>query len=190
MAVKKTKTKRKSTTLVSKREVFQIFLFIALCIYMAQCSSSKKANQSQSRVQTRTSTSNSEARKRLQIADYAKKYIGSKYKYAGRSPKGFDCSGFTYYVMDNFAVDLIPVSREQEKQGKVIPVSKAQPGDLLFFRRSKKGTVFHVAMVVSNGSKGILVVHSTSSRGVVLDNITTNSYWKTKVVTARDVLSR
>ena len=155
---------------------------------MAQCSSTKKYDRAQ--VETRVSTSNSEMRKRTEIAGYAKKHIGSKYKYAGRSPKGFDCSGFTYYVMKNFDVDLIPVSREQEKQGKVVSVSKAKPGDLLFFRRSKNGAVFHVAMVVSNGSKGTFVVHSSSSRGVVMDNIKTNSYWKTKIVTARDVLSR
>ena len=156
-------------------------------MYMAQCSSSQK--YSQSRAEPRA-TSSSETRQRTEIASYAKKYVGTKYKYAGRTPKGFDCSGFTYYVMKNFDVDLVPVSREQEKQGKVIPVSNAKPGDLLFFRRSKKGTVFHVALVVSNGSKGTFVVHSSSSRGVVVDNIATNSYWKTKVVTARDVLSK
>lgn len=188
MAVRKTKTKSKKTTLVGKREILQIGLFIGLCVYMAQCSSAHKS--SQARVQTRTSTSSSEARKRVEITRYAQKYIGSKYKYAGRGPKSFDCSGFTHYVMRNYDVDLITVSREQEKQGKAISVSKAQAGDLLFFRRTKNGKVFHVAMVVSNGSKGIFVVHSTSSRGVVMDNITTNSYWKTKVVTARDVLSK
>jgi len=189
MAVRKTKTKRKNITLVGKREVLQIGLFIGLCVYMAQCSSTHKAT-TQARVKTSTSTSSSEARKRLAITNYAQKYIGSKYKYGGRGPKSFDCSGFTHYVLRNYDVDLITVSREQEKQGKVIPVSKAQAGDLLFFRRNKKGAVFHVAMVISNGSKGTFVVHSTSSRGVVMDNITTNSYWKTKIVTARDVLSR
>lgn len=187
MAVRKTKTKRKKTTLVGKSELFQICLFVSLSFYMARCSSFQKVEQT--RTETRVSNS-SEARKRQDIARYAKKYIGSKYKYAGRSPKGFDCSGFTYYVMKNFGVNLITVSAEQEKQGKMVPVSRAQPGDLLFFRKTKKGRVFHVAMVVSNDSKGTYVVHSTSSRGVVVDNITTNSYWKTKIVTARDVLSR
>ncbi|MFT4758912.1 MAG: cell wall-associated NlpC family hydrolase [Paraglaciecola sp.] len=185
MAARKTRTKNKKITLVTKRELFQICLFIGLCMYMAQCSSTKKYDRA--RLETRV-VSSSEMRKRTQIASYAKKYVGTKYKYAGRTPKGFDCSGFTYYVMKNFNVDLVPISREQEKQGKIIPVSKAKPGDLLFFRRSKKGNVFHVAMVVSNGSKGTFVVHSSSSRGVVLDNIKNNSYWKTKIVTARDVL--
>ena len=133
---------------------------------------------------------NSEVAKRQEITKFAKQYVGSTYKRAGRSPKGFDCSGFTHYVMKNFNTHLIPVSREQEKQGKEIFVSKVQAGDLLFFRRSKKGTVFHVALVVSNDNKGLFMVHSTSMRGVVVDNLTTNSYWKAKVVTARDVLSR
>lgn len=132
--------------------------------------------------------SNREMRLRQDIIVYAKKQLGKKYKYAGRSPRtGFDCSGFTYYVMDNFGVDLSPSSRAQENQGKKIKVSEAKTGDLIFFRRSKKGAVFHVALVVSNDREGLRVIHSTS-RGVVIDNLSVSSYWKPKISTARDVL--
>lgn len=132
--------------------------------------------------------SDREARLRQDIVSYAKQQLGTKYKYAGRSPRtGFDCSGFTYYVMDNFDVDLSPSSRAQENQGKKIKVSDAKTGDLIFFRRSKTGAVFHVALVVSNDREGLKVIHSTS-RGVVIDNLYASSYWKPKISTARDVL--
>ncbi|MCB0629747.1 MAG: C40 family peptidase [Saprospiraceae bacterium] len=130
-----------------------------------------------------------EVQLREDIVSYAKKQLGKRYKYAGRTPKqGFDCSGFTYYVMSNFDIRLSPSSREQENEGRPVDVSNAKTGDLIFFRRSKKGAVFHVALVVSNTKEGLTVIHSTS-RGVVVDNISRSSYWKPKISTARDVVS-
>lgn len=129
-----------------------------------------------------------EARFRKDVTIFAKDYVGTKYKSAGKTPKGFDCSGFTKYVMNHFGMELSSSSSAQEHQGKKIDVKKTKPGDLIFFRRSKKGRVFHVAMVVSNDSKGLKVIHSTS-RGVVVDNLYASSYWKPKISTARDVIS-
>jgi hypothetical protein len=42
--------------------------------------------------------------------------------------------------------------------------------------------------VVSNNKEGLTVIHSTS-RGVVVDNISRSSYWQPKISTARDVVS-
>lgn len=125
---------------------------------------------------------------RSDIVSYAKKYEGTKYKYAGRTPKtGFDCSGFTHYVMNNFEIELSPSSRAQAIQGTSKPVDKVEPGDLIFFRRSKKDPIFHVAMVVSYDRKSLRVIHSTS-RGVVIDDILASSYWRPKIDSARDVV--
>ena len=136
------------------------------------------------------STTTAVSSDREQVTDYAQKFKGTKYVYAGRSPKGFDCSGFTHYVMDEIGVELTPVSRVQETEGRPIDLEDAQPGDLIFFRKTRNGKVFHVALVLANEPDGIYVIHSTSSRGVVVDNITTNSYWKEKYQTARDVIGR
>lgn len=137
---------------------------------------------------TEARISSKEMRLRQDIVEYAKKQLGSRYKYAGRSPRqGFDCSGLTCYVMNNFDIKLSPSSRAQESQGRKIDVSEVQSGDLIFFRRSRSGPVFHVALVVSNSREGIKVIHSTS-RGVVIDNISQSKYWKPKISTARNVI--
>jgi len=125
---------------------------------------------------------------RQQVISYAKQYLGINYKYAGRSPKGFDCSGFTHFVMNHFNVDVSPCSRSQVGQGKKIELAKVRPGDLIFFRRPKSKYIFHVAMVVSNDKSGVHIIHSTS-RGVVIDNLNESKYWKPKAYTARDVVS-
>jgi cell wall-associated NlpC family hydrolase len=130
-----------------------------------------------------------EDRFRADIVRYAKQFQGRPYQYAGRDPRtGFDCSGFTHYVMDNFDIYLSPSSRAQEDQGQKIRVDQVQAGDLIFYRRSAGGRVFHVSLVVDNGPEGIEVIHSTS-RGVVIDNISTSSYWAPKISTARDIVS-
>ncbi len=130
-----------------------------------------------------------EAELRSEIVGYAKKYQGTKYTSAGKTPKtGFDCSGFTCYVMSNFDIRLSASSRTQATQGKEKPVELAQPGDLIFFRRNSKEPIFHVAMVVENNRKSLKVIHSTS-RGVVIDDILASDYWKPKIDSARDVVS-
>lgn len=130
-----------------------------------------------------------EAALRSNIVENSKRYVGVKYKYAGKQPNtGFDCSGFTSYCYGRYEKSLSPSSSMQSTQGKKVPLDKVKPGDLIFFSRDKK-KVFHVAMVVSNTSEGITVIHSTSSRGVMIQNISKSSYWQPKIFFARDVLS-
>lgn len=139
---------------------------------------------------TSDSSVNKESSLRRSIAEYARKYEGSRYLYAGKNPQtGFDCSGFTNYVMKKYGVQLSPSSRDQAKQGRSKPIQDAMPGDLVFFRRSASEPVFHVALVIANDRKGIQVIHSTTSRGVVTDNIMESSYWRPKIDSVRDVLS-
>lgn len=129
-----------------------------------------------------------EEKLRQDIIDYAQVYVGTKYVYGGKTPDGFDCSGFTAHVMRKYDVELPPVSASQAKEGKKVKVKDARAGDLVFFRKTPTGKVFHVAMVVDNDDKeGLTVIHSTS-RGVVVDNITKSSYWWPKVSIVRDVL--
>lgn len=90
--------------------------------------------------------------------------------------------------MDNFDIELSRSSRAQATQGSGKPIEKVEPGDLIFFRRSKRSPVFHVAMVVSNDGKRLHVIHSTS-RGVVIDDILASSYWRPKIDEGRDVIS-
>ena len=125
---------------------------------------------------------------RRDVVAFAEEQEGSSYRYAGRDPRGFDCSGFTHYVMKKFDISLTTSSKSQATEGAKISVKEAKPGDLIFFKRSAAGRVFHVALVVSNTRSGLRVIHSTS-RGVVLDNLTTSKYWKPKISSARDVIS-
>jgi cell wall-associated NlpC family hydrolase len=128
---------------------------------------------------------------REDIAGYARQFKGTTYREAGKTPEtGFDCSGFTGYVMRNYDILLSASASGQAAQGIPKPVNEAQPGDLVFFRRSPSGPVFHVALVTSNDGNSLMVVHSTSTRGVIIEDILASSYWRPFIDSVRDVIPR
>lgn len=138
---------------------------------------------------TPPATSGKEESVRRDVVAYARQYEGKPYKAGGKAPgTGFDCSGFTSYVMKKFNVALSASAADQIKQGRERSIQAARPGDLVFFRRGPDLPVFHVAMVVSNTGKNLKVIHSSSSRGVVVDDIMQSTYWKPKIDAARTVL--
>ncbi len=170
------------------KSLFPLIFFATACLSMARCA----ALQHQPKVATTEKSGKNvdkDARLRNDIATYARQQIGTRYVYAGKNPQGFDCSGFVFFVMKKYGISVPGSSRSQEKYGKHVSPLASKPGDLIFFRRDKKGEVFHVAIVYSNDKNGLQVIHSTSSRGVVLDNLSNNSYWKPKISTARNVIS-
>ncbi len=171
--------------LIHRRSLRVPFLLLLLSFLLAYCTMGTSGSATSSRTDSRA-----DMRLRSEVIDYAKKQLGAGYQYAGRDPRsGFDCSGLTHYVMKRFDVDLPTVSGLQAKEGRQVDVRRVQPGDLVFFKRSPGGRVFHVAMVVSNDRDGLQVIHSTS-RGVVIDNVTDSSYWAPKLSSARDILTR
>ncbi len=126
---------------------------------------------------------------RQHIVGYAKNYLGRKYHYGGRTPEtNFDCSGFTHHVMGVFGIHLSPSSVQQSLQGDPIQLKEVQTGDLIFFRRSPRSRISHVAMVVSNDEEGLFIIHSTL-RGIVIDNLMKSSYWRPKIHSARRIIN-
>ena len=124
----------------------------------------------------------SKSERRQNVVYFATSYagIGLKYRWGAASlDDGFDCSGFVRYVLDYFDFKTKRTSVQQFEEGTPIPVSQARAGDLVFF--GSKKAVSHVAMVVSNDEKGLIVVHSTCTQGVHEENITESSYWKPKL---------
>lgn len=171
------------------RELLPLVLFLGVCFGLARCAAFNNAPSAPKPPKV-TSKIDKEARLRANVIRTAKQQLGTRYCSAGKDPrKGFDCSGFTNYVLGQHDISVSGPAASQENLGKKIPLQAAQTGDLIFFRREKKGRVFHVAIVVENGKNGIEMIHSTSSRGVVIDNLNQSSYWKPKASTARDVIS-
>ncbi len=130
----------------------------------------------------------SESDYRVGIAGIAQNYLGIPYVLGARGPRSFDCSGFTSYIFNEFGASLHPLAAAQADFGEYTPLQDVRPSDLIFFGRGKNIT--HVAMVVRRSEEGIFVVHCTSSRGVIVENITQSHYWSPKIVGARNVVGK
>ena len=86
----------------------------------------------------------------VRIVALAREFLGYQYLWGGRSPKGFDCSGFVQTVFGLYGVTLPRDSWQQQRLNLIsTDFRTAQPGDLLFFAKTPR-RVTHVALAVEN----------------------------------------
>ena len=98
-----------------------------------------------------------------QIVATAKEYLGTPYVWGGTSPKGFDCSGFVYYVYQQYGYQLQRrASLQYANNGVSVSKSQLQPGDLVFFSDSVD-PIGHVGIYIGNGN----FIHASSGKGCV-----------------------
>lgn len=175
-----------------------IFIVLTLCITQsgfAQVSdTTKRATDSQLPVTTSpdtlltlTTASDSLNEYVDEIIDFAKRFIGTPYHYGGGTPAGFDCSGFINYVMGNFGIKLSRSSPGIAEFGKTVKLADLQPGDLMFFkgRSTSSSSVGHVAMVVEVANGQIKFIHSSTSRGVIIDTFNGSQYYVPRYIKAK-----
>lgn len=150
----------------------------------------KRTNSSKTTVAKKSSknTSTKENAIRKSIVTKASTFQGIPYVYGGKNTSGFDCSGFITYIYDHNGLEVRGNSSMQSKLGKRKSINNVKAGDLIFFGKGSK--VSHVAIVSEKSKDTLEVIHSTSSRGVVKENIAQSKYWQAKILYAKDVISR
>ena len=122
-----------------------------------------------------------------QLIEQALLLCGTPYVYGGKTPAGFDCSGYARYVYQQVGVTLPGSSRAQFKVGTAVSLEEAQRGDLVFF--SIYGDrINHVGILLDTVSESTPFVHATSSRGVRVDRLE-DTYYTSRLVGARTVFS-
>jgi cell wall-associated NlpC family hydrolase len=117
---------------------------------------------------------------RADLITYAKKYMGTTYRPAGIDPaKGFDCSGFVYFVFKNFRIALPRSSREYETLGTALKPEEFQVGDVLVFYGYADNThIGHVGIICeANGMKSRFI-HSSSGKayGITISELGSKMY--------------
>ncbi len=113
------------------------------------------------------------------IVKSAEKHIGTPYLWAGNTPKGFDCSGYTSFILNEFDINLPRTASEQNNKAIKVKTSNAEKGDLVFF--GKGNSITHVGIVVSEKGEPLTMIHSSTSRGIIITNVETSTYWKSKL---------
>ena len=115
------------------------------------------------------------------IADTGKSFVGHRYVYGGSSPDGFDCSGFTSYVMRQHGIRISRTASAQYRDNGVsVNRSDLVAGDLVFFSSNGGRSITHVGLYIGDNK----FVHASSSRtGVIISNLDSRGWYGAKRVT-------
>nr|WP_315238080.1 C40 family peptidase [uncultured Flavobacterium sp.] len=100
------------------------------------------------------------------VISYAKQYLGIRYLYASSNPsKGFDCSGFVYYVFKNFDLTLPRSSGGYKNIGKSLKPEDFKVGDVLVFYGYKdKSVIGHVGIICEANGMQSKFIHASSGK--------------------------
>lgn len=124
----------------------------------------------------------------MMLVAMAKEYIGTPYRYGGRTPKGFDCAGFALYLYRHFGHNLPGWSGAQAHLGiEVSDTRNLQAGDLVFFgARHNTKFVGHTGIAIqTDTATGVFTfIHSSTHNGVIISR-STEPYYKKRYLTAR-----
>lgn len=114
-----------------------------------------------------------------ELIEYGRKYLGKPYKYAGKGPDVFDCSGYTSFVFNKFGYKLSPSSSGQDRQvPNILRKEDLSKGDLVFFEgQAQNGQVGHVGIVTKVKPNGEFdFIHASINKGVTITKSTEPYY--------------
>ncbi|MFY7667942.1 MAG: C40 family peptidase [Crocinitomicaceae bacterium] len=133
-----------------------------------------------SKAEPTSSVSSPALASRFEMVKFAQKQLGVPYVTAGESPSGFDCSGFTCYVMASTGRKIPRRAKDQYDASIKLKPSQAKMGDLVFF--SNGGDISHVGMLINEPGQTKKMIHASSSKGISIVEIESSDYWTKRLV--------
>lgn len=128
-----------------------------------------------------TPTQSEAATLKSKALSVAKAQKGDRYQDGAEGPNAYDCSGLTWYSYKKSGKTIKRVANDQYNASKKISAGSVQPGDLVFFKRTSGGKVFHVGIVSRKG----YMIHANAGgyygRKVIEEKIA--PYWDKKFIT-------
>jgi cell wall-associated NlpC family hydrolase len=117
---------------------------------------------------------------RSEVIAFAKSYLGTTYQYASTDPgKGFDCSGFVYFVFKHFNIAMPRSSREYVFLGPDLKPEDFKVGDILVFYGFNDNTqIGHVGIICEADGMNSKFIHASSgaAHGVIISDLGSGLY--------------
>ncbi|MBS4189505.1 C40 family peptidase [Bacillus sp. FJAT-49705] len=119
------------------------------------------------------------------LINEALKYIGVPYLEGGKTPKGFDCSGFTKYVYEKaMGIHLSEAPEQQWLLGTPVEKKDIEIGDLVFFKDTHRPGISHVGIYAGNNQ----MIHASRTQTAKVETIyLSNNYYTEKFAGIRRV---
>lgn len=161
--------------------IHKLFILCLLCLttaILSGCHSSRKVTVRGDSAYASTKLPRSKTRQASgatgSLLREAESWLGTPYKYGGTDRDGVDCSGFVLRVYkDALGISLPRNSRAQRDFCPWTDMASLYPGDLLFFSSdTERDHVTHVGIFVGDNQ----MIHASTSRGVIVTDITTAYY--------------
>lgn len=118
------------------------------------------------------------------VVQTAKWYLNKPYVFGGSTPSGFDCSGFTSYVMAQNRITIPRTSAQQYQKGTWVSKGSLKKGDFVFFSTYAPGAS-HVGIYLGNDQ----FIHASSGAGkVIISKLFANTYYSSHYIGAKRML--
>lgn len=159
-----------------------LYISLLIVIFTSCKSSSTTVNSKEKTAKRNTDLSTRKTNNLInEIVDSALTNIGVKYKTAGTTKSGYDCSGLVYASFGQFDIKLPRTSIEQSKTGTDLGKNndEARKGDLIFFKTNSRFQINHVGIVIEATEEEIVFIHTSTSKGVIISSTKQPYYKKT-----------
>lgn len=169
------------------KDLSVLCLFLLAALLLSSCGAARKAGRASGAApRAKSKADPAEMRQIDKMLVFAEQYIGTRYRYGGNNPReGFDCSGFTCFVFNEFGVQLPRVSADISREGRYVGKNELQKGDLVFFATGSGRRINHLGIIIETRPE-VLMIHSSSSNGIRIDDIN-SEYYRKRYVTSRRV---
>lgn len=126
---------------------------------------------------TAITSSSPQRNSNLVALEVARNMLGVRYRYGGKDPSGFDCSGLVHYSFGRAGIRLPRTSRDIFRASQPIASEDLRPGDLVFFNVSAD-KLSHVGIYAGNNR----FIHAPSAGKKVSYASLNNPYWQKRLV--------
>lgn len=174
-----------------RRHCFHLLLAIATLLCLASCSTNKPKPVTHKPAVVKVDKSDYLKHNpchldsdQYALIEEALEWLGTPYAYArAEKGKGTDCSGMTMRLYEDvLGIKLPRNSAKQAEACKEIDKKNLRPGDLVFFATGKdKHRISHVGMMLTDDA----FIHASSSKGVVINSLSTPYYTRTYICSRR-----
>lgn len=172
------------------RALFYTALFFATLSIKALGTDSTHAADSTKRDSVSIDTAKTFIVEINRVIHCAESQLGTPYRWAGKKPGGFDCSGFVLYCYGSTLGIKLPASAtEYTKYGIPVSTKNARPGDVICFTgyNQYNRIIGHVGIIAEVTPTEIYFIHSALNGGIRYD-VLSLAYYKTRFMGIRRIL--